>query len=589
MGLTIGQAKTLALLRNYYEYANNHPLMLAFRREAREAYGFYDGNGQWTDKELARLAEREQAPIVMNKIKPAINSVSGREIQTRFRTAYRATSDDPEHELLAKAITYYGYGVQEKQKVPYFQSLKFRDLLVCGIGWSQYLKDGDDILYEHVNPNLITFDPDDLTPQLTNSNFVCRDLWLSLASAQSRFKQHAADFKKMVSDFKDATPAIPAGFGELEERRTDKRFHYVSIGGQSARLRIVEVQYKTTATLYCAYDEAGHYFETFDKDLGKELAVKKADIEEREGMRVMYGYYTGNILIEHDSLAVQPMNTEDFSYIPCVYSRRFSDGVPEGIVRGAQDPQKEYNKRRSKMLDLMQKDWIITETGAFDGADREMIRSEATKQNSIFFINPGSRFERHTNLDLAMGHFQMLRQTEMDLQRSMGIFDEALGQETNAQSGIAIEKRQINSVNNQIFAFDNLKLMKEREAEYLLGLIQASRDPNRLVKIPGDDGTHQEILMNKATKDGKIYANNIASVPLSLVVEEVKDYQSGPQETAENMMTLMQHPETYPFLHEEEILSRLGIRDAASLAAAFRKAMGQQIPQQQGPEEMPMN
>jgi hypothetical protein len=588
MALTIGQTKKLQLLRNHYEYAISHPLIIAFRKDMRDAYGFYDGDGQWDAKERAALIKREQVPVTMNKIKSAINSVSGREIQTRFRTAYRATSDDPQHELLAKAITHYGYGVQEKNKAPYFQSLKFRDMGICGIGWSQYLKDGEDIIYEHVNPNLITFDPDDLTPQLTNSNFVCRDWWMSLPAAQRRFKKHGNDFEAMASDFKDASPSIPAGWGELEERRSDRKCNYVSYGGQSARLRIVEVQHKESAAVYSAYDGQGRNFKTYDRDLAREIAVKKSDIEEDEGQRVMYGYYTGDILLEYDALEGQPVNTEDFSYIPIVYSRRFSDGVPEGIVRGAQDAQKEYNKRRSKLLDLLHKDTIITQ-GAFDGPDREILRNEAQKQVSVFFTPPGATLTREHNLDLAMGQFKMLEKSEQEIQQTMGIFDEALGNETNAQSGIAIQQRQINSVNNQIFAFDNLKMMKEREAEYLLGLIQSSRDPNRIVKIPNDNGEHEVLVLNQAGKDGKIYANDIASVPLSLVVEEVKDYQSGPQEAAENLMTLLQHPETHPFLADEQILSRLGVRDATALAAAFQKAMGGQQEQTQSPEQMAIN
>lgn len=575
MALTLGQAKTLLLLRNHYEYGVNHPITKKFREEMKEAYGFYDGDGHWTDGEKAEILERGQNPVVNNKIKPAINSVSGREIQTRFRTAYRATSDDKDHELLAKALTYYSYGVFESQHISYKQSIKFRDKLICGLGWSQQFKDGENIIYEYVHPSLIIPDPDDLSPQFTNSSNVCRTLWLSLPAAQSRFKKHARDFEQMASDFRDSKPALPNGYGEIEERNAQNGLNYVALSGQSARLRIVEVQYKKSATIYTAWDERGHLFETFDRDAAREIAVKKSEIEEREGQRVMYGFYTGDILIEHDALKCQPVNIEDFSYIPSVYSRRFSDGVPQGIVRDAQDAQKEYNKRRSKMLDLITRNLTTVGPDAADAYDREFLRKELNNPNAVIFAPPGS-VQRQTFLDIAMGHFELLRKCEDEIQHAMGIFGEALGRETNAQSGVAIQQRQVNSVNNQIFAFDSLKLMKEREARYLLGLIQASRDPNRLVKIPGEDGEHEVVVFNKATADGKIYESDIASVPIDLVIEEVKDYQSGPQETAENVIMLLQHPETYQFLTDETVLNTIGVREARPLARAFQKAMSGQ-------------
>jgi hypothetical protein len=187
MSLSPKQSDALEKARQFVQYADKHPMMAVWRQKALEDFGFYDGTKQWPAHVLADLRERGQTPITVNKVKNLINYLSGVEIQTRFRVAFRSHSGRVEDDRLAKAITHLSYAIQEQQDMPYKASLKFRDMLITGIGWSNLYKDPatSEIRYEYVNPLNVLFDPDDLSPGLETMSFVARLRWLPLYKAET--------------------------------------------------------------------------------------------------------------------------------------------------------------------------------------------------------------------------------------------------------------------------------------------------------------------------------------------------------------------------------------------------------------------
>ena len=100
-GQSDAKRKTLMEVQQYFRYADSHPSITLWRTKAMEDFGFYDGTGQWPKSILEDLRRRNQFPVTVNKIKNLVNYMSGVEIQTRFRVAYRDDSGNPDNELLA--------------------------------------------------------------------------------------------------------------------------------------------------------------------------------------------------------------------------------------------------------------------------------------------------------------------------------------------------------------------------------------------------------------------------------------------------------------------------------------------------------
>ena len=580
--LTSTQEKALATARQYFEYADKHPMTALWRSKAQEDYGFYDGTGQWPAHILQELMERGQTPVTVNKIKNLINYMSGVEIQTRFRVAFRSHSGKTEDDRLAKALTHLGYAIQENQDMPHKASLKFRDALITGIGWSSIFKEkqNGEIIYEYINPMNVLFDPDDLSPGLTNMNFVVRLRWIPLFQAEELWPQHTKYFKSFFS----ATGNLDAGnySGEIQQRKQGYVDLYASgNGGSGSRIMVVEVQYKQKAKAYQGIDLQGHPFKTFNEEEANQLSASKEGLEEVNATQIMRCVFTGEALLEYGPLEPRLPDLPDFTYIPCLWTRRYEDGVPEGWLSVMKDIQRESNYRRTKLVNNLNSFRAIIDSDAVVGKTPEEIRQELKRPDTVIMKTPGSILEIESNQGLAPGQFEMLQRGDQELQQVSGIYDDALGKQTNAESGVAIERRQVNSVRNQVFAFDNLRMMKKREARMMLDLIQGGGDEFIEAQILTDD-EHEQILLNvvREVKGEKIIFNDIRTLPLSIYVEEVPDFESSLQEQQEALQALLGNANASLIMQSPLFMKRMGIRDYEALANEMKQLSGEQAQQE---------
>ena len=564
------KAQALDKAKNFFEYANGHPMINLFRAKAIEDFGFQDGTRQWSKEAAETLKKRGQAIITVNKIKNLVNYMSGVEIQTRFRVAFRSHSGKVEDDRLAKALTHLGYAIQENQNMSHQASWKFRDALITGIGWSNLYKDpnGGEIRYEYVNPLNVLFDPDDLSPNLDEMTFVCRVRWLPLYRAEMLWPQHKAYFKRCFNDIGN----LEAGnySDELAQRQSGYVDLYSTGDGDPTRSRkmIVEVQYRDTQPCFEGIDQQGHYFETFEEAEAELLQGEDTHLAQKPATRIMRVLFTGDALLEYGPLDPVLPNLPDFTYIPCVWSRRFEDGVPDGWISVMKDIQRESNARRSRLFNNLNSRQVIMDADALGpGKDAEDVRQELKRTDSVLFKKPGSELNIESNQSLAPAQFEMLARSDQELQQVSGIYDEALGKETNAQSGIAIQNRQINSVRNQIFGFDNLRLMKKREARMMLNLIQGGGDEFMEAQILTEEET-ASILLNvvREVQGQKIIFNDIRTLPLSIYVEEVPDFESSLQEQQAALEELLGNPNAMFILQSPALLKRLGFRDYEDLS-----------------------
>ena len=589
MSLSDTQNEALQKARRYFEYADKHPMMSIWREKAIEDFGFYDGTKQWPDSILAELRERGQSPITVNKIKNLVNHLSGIEIQTRFRVAFRSHSGKKEDDGLAKALTHLGYAVQENQDIPHKASLKFRDTLITGIGWSNMYKDPEtgEINYEYVNPLNVLFDPDDLTPNMDQMTYVCRVRWLPLFKAEELWPSHKEYFRSYFS----ASGNIDAGnyAGELQARQQGYVDLYASgRGGSGSRILIVEVQYRDQKTAYHGVDHQGHPFQTFNKKEAHDLGGGKS-VEKTKATQIMRVLFTGDALLEYGPLNPPLPDLPDFTYIPCLWSRRFEDGVPDGWISVMKDIQRESNYRRTKLVNNLNSFKAIIDADAFEGKTTEQIRQELKRPDGVLIKTPGATMDIQSNQGLAPGQFEMLQRGDQEIQQVSGIYDEALGKQTNAQSGVAIQSRQVNSVRNQVFAFDNLRMMKKREARMMLNLIQGGGDEFIEAHILTND-EQESILLNVVKEVGgkKVILNDVRTLPLSIYVEEVPDYESSQQEQQATLQALLGNANATVILQSPTFLKRMGVRDYEELAQEMQQLSQEQMTQQAQAKEQAM-
>lgn len=572
--------KELEKARGFFEYANSHPLITKWREEAKENYGFYDGTKQWDDYHRKVLEERGQPIVVINKIKSRVNRMMGMEIQSRYRIGFRShLKDDAPKQAVAKALTDYGYFFQERNDVPARASLKFKDALITGLGWSNFYKDGEKLCYEYVNPLNILFDPDDLSLDLSEMSFVCRVRWYPLEKAKQLWPKHKQYFDTLVS------PSLNSGNngnigGELAARKQGYIDMYSSRNGDGEKIQVVEVQYRRNKTCYYGEDSQGLAFDTFDEDAALELSPAN-NIKERDAIQIMRINFCAEALLDFEPLHPNIPNMPDFTYIPFVWNRRFEEGVPTGWMEVMKDPQRELNYRRAKLIGDMNSNRIIVNPNAFPGKSAEDIVA-AYQTNGVLFADP-SGVKVEDSSALSPGQFNLLQMVNREMEDVTGISDDLMGEKTNAVSGVAIKSRQQSSLKNHVAAFDAFKTMKKREGQLLLALIQGQW-VNLLeseIIAPEDREAFMSIAVKQDKNGNHFISNDIRTIPLDIYVEETLDVESTFEEERDMLSGLLANPNAPLLMTSVELLKRYGFRNAEQLAQEMKQATQPQAPPEQ--------
>lgn len=578
--LSASKQNALEMAKQYFRKANLHSSTIQWRLECQENHAFYDAgkNGQWTAESLAILKERGQLPITVNITQGFIDALSGVEIQSRYRTACRSDSEHAEDEKLAAALTHWLYHIQENQKIPYKGSLKFRDMLITGIGWSNQYKEHGINYYDYVHPFNVIPDPDNLDPQYAGGKYLCRKRWMD----PERVKKIWPFISKYI-DFDGYYPVEGITSPEIMDRQssyTDTNSYY---GYAQARVLVVEVQHKVQKKSYCGIDSNGNYFATFDEEKADKMANSSKDIEEKDSERVMRTLFLDNFLLEHAPLNPDLPDLQDFSYIPCVWKRRFSTGVPYGIVEGIKDLQRDCNVRVTKSIYLINSSRIVVSGNLQPGKTTELLRSELKRNDSVIILPNDTKFDISSNAPLGKEQMEIVKEYLVLMQRITGVHDEMLGIQTNATSAVAQNVRQVNSVRNNVYGFDNFSDMKEREARFFLNLLQGGDEENILVQILTEE-ENQRIILNLVREiDGKpMIFNDVRTLPISLYIEEVPDYKSTFEEQKQMIQSLLSNQNANWIMLSPKLLEMMGIRDGEKISNEMKEAMQQKAMMEQG-------
>jgi hypothetical protein len=582
MALSPTKQAALKRAQDCFRTASLHPSTQEFRQKCMEDQAFYDGTGQWTARDLQVLAMREQLPITVNICKGYVDALSGVEIQSRYRTACRSDSHRPEDDKLAEALTHWLFHIQEHQDLPYKGSLKFRDSLICGVGWSHQYKEDGVYWYDYVHPFNVIPDPDDLSPQYTSMNYVCRKRWMTSDMVKARWPQTA----KIDLSSEDAGWHGDLFSPELLDRNASYTDTGVSQGGgtshpstSSGRTLVVEVQYKISHKAWWGICEEGRPFETFDLDTAETLAASPKDIESFESTRIMRTLFMGNTLLEHAPLDFALPGAQDFSLIPIVFQRRFKTGVPYGLLESMKDIQRDCNVRVTKSVYAVNSSQLVFEGNPLPGADLNRLKRELKSSDSVIILPKDSKYQVSSNAPLGEGQLKIVELYLDLIQRVTGIHDDMLGIPTNATSGIAQNIRQVNSVRNNVFAFDNFSHMKKRESLFILGMLQSGadasgHDENLAVQILTPEERKTMILNLARTINGKrVIFNNVRTLPVSLYIEEVPDYKGTFEEQKATFEALLSNAHAHWMMLSPELLRRLGVRDPEKIATEMRQAL----------------
>ncbi len=564
--------KVLDKSQAYWKRANLHPSKAQWNSEIIEAFGFYDNSGQWAIKDLETVTNRGQVPLTVNLIQSRLDALSGVEIQSRFRTAVQDASGIIANERLAHALTNSVYFIQKDQRIPHKGSLKFKDMLICGAGWSNSYQENRSFTYEYVSPFNILPDMDDLSPQFDNMKYVCRKRWLEPDVVMKLWPKISG-----YINFSDPGLNTTVYSPEIMDRNSNFTDINNYSGYSQSRVLVCEVQYKEPKKSYCGIDYNGFYFETFDEEKAEQLANSSKDIELKESNQIIRNLFLNNYLLETAPLNPNIPGLKDFSYIPCIWKRRSRTGVPYGLLDGMKDLQRDSNVRLTKALYLANSSKLFITGSLNPGQSVQQLEEELKRPSSVTVLPEGTKHDLKSNDPLSDAQLKMLDRYEFLMNRVTGIHDDMMGIQTNASSGVAQKQRQINSVRNNVFAFDNFADMKVRESRFMLDLLQGGDFENILSDIITEDQKEQIILnLTRTIKGKKVVFNDVRTLPLSLDIEEVPDYKNSMEERKEALENLLSNPSAPLIMQSPMLMKIFGIPDYEKISEEIKQAAAQQ-------------
>ena len=453
----------------------------------------------WTNLEKSKLEKQNRMVLELNKIRRVVNLYSGYERENR--TATVCTPVEGSDVKTADQFSDVMYYVYDKANADYIVSEAFEHSLKTGLSiigiYMDYSRDkvnGDIKLYWKPF-NALMLDP----------YFTKRDL-SDCDQASTRDLLSKEQIKSML-------PWVePSVIDNLPTGIRDNKYQYLGIYRQ----------YNSTyiAKNLCTYDQ---YWKRVNKEQKYLVDMETGVTEEWNGnkeeekalkemlkqtprLQLIYSHKRTvelNIIVSGQLLYTGPDPTglDTYPFIPVLlYHEPLIDTFElkiQGIVRSVRDAQRQYNRRHSQIIDLMESiintGWITKNGAVLD--PNMLMQAGQGKQivvNEGYDVNADVREISAPNIP--PGYLQYQDIIDKNIMEIPGASDELLGLSSvgdSQVSGKLAEVRASNGLKGNRGIFDNLEQSKKYLGKLIIECIQKNYSPGKIARIIGEEPTEE--------------------------------------------------------------------------------------------------
>lgn len=453
----------------------------------------------WTPLERQKLLKQSRMVLELNKTRRIVNLYSGYERENR--TATVAAPVEGSDVQTADELSQIMYHVYEKGDADYICSEAFEHSLKTGLAivgiYIDYSKDkvNGDVKFYFKPFNALMIDPYFTKRDLSDCDQVAtRDL-LS--------KEAIKSLLPWVED--SVIDNLPTGI-------RDNKFQYLSIYRQYNSSYI--------ARNLCTYDQ--HWKRIVKKqrylvDLEtgmteewngdeEELKQLKNELKEIPRLQLITTHKRSvelNIIVSGQLLysGPDPTGLDNFPFVPVImYFEPLIESQElkiQGIVRGVVDSQRQYNRRHSQIIDLMESvinTGFITKNGAVLDPNMLMQAGQGKQIviNEEYDVNADIREISPPNIP--PGYLQYQDIMDKNILEIPGGSDELLGISSvgdSQVSGKLAEVRASNGLKGNRGIYDNFEYSKKILGKLVLECIQKNYSPGKIERILGRTPSEQ--------------------------------------------------------------------------------------------------
>jgi hypothetical protein len=570
--LNIGQQKILQDLNDYWDYARDSELRRKWLIQYDDNLKHYCGD-QWSQDVLQTLESIQATPYTVNRIEPLINAYSSLQIQSNKRIGYKATTDSVKHEQLADYLSYMAHVIQTQNDFPFYSSLKYTSALIGGLGWSHFGYEDGKFFYDYVDPKEIYWDPDDSSPRLEQSNFICRSYFVAVPVLKRRYPKHAELFEQLIDKVNYKSSANNNDYNA----DTNNGLWY-----KGRTIRVVEVYYKAEADYYEATTiipggdqiPLEQIFCTFSEEIAFSKSEDKDTIVKRKGTQIFKGVFCDSMLLEHGAIAQQVPNQKHFPLLSLCLRRDYT-GMPYGVVNNLISLSKALNYIWTKTIHGIDQKILISSnlTADVEATEAKWIQKLQQKIAVIVSANPQDA-KLYTPEQTLPHFFNLLQRIDIEFEQSTYLFDELKGNQTNAVSGVAIQQRAANSarVQNPLnMAYDHLLLS---EGQLLVDTIKGIKDFKYTFNYYKD-----------GRSDLKTLDDMISTINFEVYTDVVPNFNSSVEEERAKFSELLNSNNPGFAMSSPLFLKELGLRKYNELSEEYLRILSGQMESQENVNE----
>jgi hypothetical protein len=462
-------------------YERAYQLWNTFYAEAYKDLSFYLGN-QWSLEELAYLNNQRRSSFTYNKVRRIINLVQGYQRKNRLSTIISPIENASEGtaDIFSDVMQYVMQSADGYESI----SEAFKGALTTGISflspYVDYRNDpiSGDIKFHLDDWNAVILDPFFTKKDLSDCSFVARRKFLSRTEVMS-----------LLPEKQDVIESLPWG-------SRDDKFTYMPYARQWGMQKLLN---------YTEYWRTS--WETKDVLVDMETGETKEWDGDRKRLRLFRQMYPNidvikkpvksvdlGIIVEGELLyyGKDPNGLNDYPFVP--FTAIFEPSYDlytwklQSLVRIVRDPQTELNKRRSKMVDIIDNQlnsgWIAKTNSVSNPSSLYK-----TGQGQVIFIKPEAQMtdiQRLSAPEIPTSMFQLENEFEKDIMEIAGVNSELFGMSENDKvetAGILSKMRQAAGLVNLQDIFDGLRDSQKLLGRKVLKLIQNNYTPEKVKLI----------------------------------------------------------------------------------------------------------
>ncbi len=522
-----------ALPREVVEsYLNELLVQPAWRREADKCADYYDSN-QLSSETKKTLEDRGQPPLIDNLIKPTIDTVLGIEARTRADWRVRPEEDGQCEEDLAEALSLKLKHAEQESRADRANSDAYAAQIKAGLGWVEVSRESDPFKcpyrVKYIHRREIFWDWRSEQPDLSDARYLIRRRWLDLDHAIAMMPQHAQLFRMTCNAWSGYDPLIDQDTGLVHAFEAERDTKISSSDWRDIirqKICMNEIWYRKWVRGYVMTLPNGTVIEVDFKNPYHNEAILAGIVKVRQAtfQKVRLAWYAGpHFLYDVPS----PYRHNQFPYVPFFGYREDLTGAPYGLIRSMISPQDEVNARKSKMLWALNSRRVTTDADAV--LNHDTAAQEVARPDAYIILNqnrkPGSAFKVEAGAELAAQQFSALQESKETIAEASGVHKTMMGQQTDANSGIAINSLAEQGTNTLAEINDNFRFARRIVGEMLFDLVVqdlVNKGPSRVSL--GEGRRKRVVELNKPGVDEQgrqIIINNVAKVRAKVVLDDI--------------------------------------------------------------------